>query len=101
MALPAFREDGWLPAGHYIATWQEIALRFAGETDSRRAILLASLLAWRDAVRAKGMAGLVILDGSFISSKHTPGDFDLVFLYDEASEDLVRKDPEARQLTDY
>ena len=36
MALPAFREDGWLPEGHHAATWQEVALRFGGEPSSRR-----------------------------------------------------------------
>lgn len=39
--------------------------------------------------------------GSFISRKETPGDFDLVFLYDEATEALARNDPQARELTDY
>lgn len=101
MALPAFREDGWLPKGHYAATWQEVALRFGGEPNSRRSLVLASLLQWRDAVQGKGMAGLVILDDSFVSSKEAPGDFDLVFSYDAATELLVRTDPEARKLTDY
>ena len=101
MALPVFREDGWLPEGHHAATWQEVALRFGGVADSRRAAILSSLLKWRDAVRAKGMTGLVILDGSFISAKEAPGDFDLFFLYDEATEALARNDPEARALTDY
>ena len=101
MPLPAFREDGWLPEGHHAATWQEVALRFGGEAGSRRAAILSSLLRWRDAVVAKGMAGLVILDGSFISSKEAPGDFDLFFLYDEAAEALLRTDPEARLLTDH
>ena len=75
-------------------------MRFGGEADSRRAAILLSLLMWRDAVRAKGMAGLVVLDGSFISGKEAPGDFDLVFSYDEATETLVRHDPEAKALTD-
>lgn len=101
MALPPFREDGWLPEGHHGATWEEVALRFAGEPESKRSLVLAGLLRWRAAALEKGMAGLVILDGSFVSSKETPGDFDLVFLYDEATEALLRKDPEARKLTDY
>ncbi len=101
MALPAFREDGWLPEGHCAATWQEVALRFGGEPNSRRSLILSSLLQWRDAVRDKGIAGLVILDGSFVSSKEAPGDFDLVFSCDEATELLLRTDLEARKLTDY
>jgi len=101
MVLPDFRDDGWLPTGHHAAIWQEVALRFGGEQDSRRAAVLFSLLQWRDAVRAKAMAGMVILDGSFVSRKEVPGDFDLVFLYDEAAEERVRADPEARALIDY
>jgi hypothetical protein len=64
-------------------------------------LVLSSLLQWRDAVRDKGMAGLVILDGSFVSSKEAPSDFDLVFSYDEATELLLLTDLEARKLTDY
>ena len=73
MALPQFREDGWLPAGHHRTTWGEIALRFGGEPGSRRERLFLLLLQWRDAVRAKGMGGLLILNGSFISRKIDPG----------------------------
>lgn len=101
MALPPFRDDGWLPEGHHAANWQEVGLRFAGEPNSHRATVFSSLLSWRDAVRAKGMAGLIILNGSFISIKEAPGDFDLVFSYDEGTEALVRNDPEVRKLIDY
>ena len=75
--------------------------RFGGERGSRRAVVLSSLMGWRDAARAMELAGLVILDGSFVSDKRAPGDFDLVFLYDEVSEGLVKDDTEARALTDF
>ncbi len=88
MPIPAFRDDGWLPEGHHAATWDEIADALGGEPGSVRATVLAGLLAWRDAVRAKGLSGLVILDGSFVSAKPNPGDFDLLFLFDEASESI-------------
>lgn len=101
MALPSFRDDGWLPAGHHAATWQEVIVRFGGKPNSRRADILVSLLRWRDAARARTLAGLVLLDGSFVSDKEVPGDFDLVFSYDAATETLVRADREARTLTDY
>lgn len=100
MPLPQFREDGWLPQGHHATTWEEITARFGGQIGSRRDAVLSSLLKWREAARAKGMAGLVILNGSFISGKEAPGDFDLVFLYNEATEALVKTDAEARALTD-
>lgn len=101
MALPSFRDDGWLPAGHHAATWQEIAARFGGQPNSRRADVLASLLRWRDAARAASLIGLVVLNGSLISRKEVPGDFDLVFSYDAATEALIRTSAEARALTDY
>lgn len=101
MALPAFQANGWLPEGHHSATWQEISLRFSGEDDSRCAAVLSSLLAWREAARAKEMTGLVILDGSFVSAKEAPGDFDLVFSYTEETAVIIRNDPAARQLIDY
>lgn len=101
MALPSFRDDGWLPSGHHAATWQEIVSRFGGKPNSRRADILASLLRWRDAARAENLAGLIILDGSFVSGKEAPGDFDLLFSYDADTEALVRTHVEARALTDY
>ncbi len=101
MSLPQFRQDGWLPDGHHAATWEEISARLGGERGSHRAAVLSSLMDWRDAARAQGLAGLIILDGSFVSDKGTPGDFDLVFLYDEISEKLVRDNAEARALTDF
>jgi hypothetical protein len=56
---------------------------------------------WRDAARAKGLGGLVVLDGSFISRKDEPGDFDLIFVYDETSRVLLETDSEARSVVDY
>jgi len=100
MALPAFQANGWLPEGHHPATWQEIILRFSGDDDSRRLAVLSSLLVWREAALAKGMTGLVILDGSFISAKEAPGDFDLVFSCSEETASIIRSDPLARQLID-
>ena len=101
MPLPEFRPDGWLLEGHHAASWEEIAARFGGEPGSRRAAILSSLLAWRDEARANGLAGLVVLNGSFISDKDAPGDFDLFFLYDEAAEARIEADFEARALTQY
>ena len=98
MPLPEFRPDGWLPEGHHSTTWDEITARFGGASGSRRAAVLSGLLAWRAAVRAKGMGGLLILDGSFISQKAVPGDFDCIFVYDEASLTVLVQDGEASDL---
>ena len=100
MPIPEFRPDGWLPEGHHPATWDEIETCFGGAPASRRAAVLSGLLQWRDAVRAKGMGGLIILGGSFISHKDAPGDFDCIFVYNRFSFQTVSQDPEALALLD-
>jgi hypothetical protein len=72
--LPAFDpETGNLPAGEHPAEWAEIALRF-GQTPWRR-YLLEGLL---DALRLLKAAGCrrAYLDGSFVTAKPAPADFD-------------------------
>jgi hypothetical protein len=62
-----------LPPGIHSATWQEVADRFG--TNDRRAEILAGLL---DALQALKIAGCrkAYVDGSFVTSKEYPGDFD-------------------------
>src|SRR5437879_6549191 len=98
MPLPGFREDGWLPAGHWPASWEEVAAAFGGEPGSPRAALLGKLLAWKDEVRDLGMKGRLILDGSFVSSKPNPGDVDAILLFDENTEKILREIPAASDL---
>lgn len=47
------------------------------------------------------MSGRIILDGSFISAKAEPGDFDLLFVYDEASQEVLDEDETARLWVEY
>ena len=79
MSLPPFRDDKWLPEGHYPATWDEIIAAFGGEPGGQRARVLARLLDWRDRLRQHGITGRLILDGSFVSARADPGDFDVIF----------------------
>ena len=101
MPLPLFRSDNWLPEGHYTTDWEEITSVFGGVAGSKRAQVLANLLEWRDSVRAKGLAGLLILDGSFISAKADPGDFDTIFIMDMGVETILAQDMEAALLVNY
>jgi hypothetical protein len=100
MPIPPSRPDQWLPEGHHTASWEEIEAVFGGEPGSLRREVWTRLLAWRDATRAKELSGRVVLNGSFISAKETPGDFDLLFIYDAASEAIVQQDAEALALID-
>lgn len=71
--LPPFDDAGNLPAGIYWPTWDEFAERFG--TTQRRLDLIKGL---REALLILQAAGcsLVYIDGSFVTIKEMPGDFD-------------------------
>jgi len=68
-------EDGryHLPPGIHLATWPELVERFG--TNERRREILAGLLRALQALKAAGCPRAFI-DGSFVTSKEVPGDFD-------------------------
>lgn len=71
--IPAPLSTGVLPDGEHRATWQEVASTFGkGE---RRRTLLNGLLRACQALGAAG-CGQLWLDGSFVTSKAVPGDYD-------------------------
>lgn len=65
--------DGNLPSGIHTFTWDEVRDRFGGNAHRRR--LLAGLERAMDHLRAAGCR-TIYLDGSFVTSKAQPGDFD-------------------------
>lgn len=71
--IPSFDQRGNLPPGIHSATWNEIVERF-GITE-RREQLLQGL---RHAIDSLYRAGCsrVYVDGSFVTDKEAPGDFD-------------------------
>lgn len=81
-------DDGLLPPGIHWADWEEIGERF-GTTEHRRA-LLAGL---RMALVALAQAGCrsAYIDGSFVTDKQRPNDFDAC--WDPAGVDLDALDP--------
>jgi hypothetical protein len=71
--IPSFDERGNLLPGIHRATWDEIVERCA--TNEQRERLLDGLRAAIESLRAAGCSR-VYLDGSFVTSKDVPGDFD-------------------------
>jgi len=71
--IPALDADCSLPPGIHHASWDEVVTRYA--TNERRRELLDGLL---DALRSLSDAGCrtAYLDGSFVTAKELPGDFD-------------------------
>ncbi len=85
---PEFEPGGNLPPGVHQATWSELYDRF-GTTRWRRRLLVGLRAALENLQSAGCLTAYV--DGSFVSSKSEPGDFDAC--WEEAGVDLDRLDP--------
>ena len=71
--IPVLEPSGLLPPGEHPAEWDEVESRFG--SGDRRAVLLSGL---RLACGALSRAGCrrIWLDGSFVTAKPAPGDYD-------------------------
>ena len=74
--MPDFTTAGILPPGVFPTTWDEIDLRYG--TNSRRRWLLQGLHLGLVALGAVGCTA-VYLDGSFVTSKEDPSDYDACY----------------------
>jgi hypothetical protein len=87
--IPSFDGHGNLPPGVHFASWDEIVSRYG--TNEYRTELLRGFRAALDSLRAAGCRR-VYLDGSFVTDKKQPGDFDACWEIDGVDPDLL--DPE-------
>ncbi|MGH9833176.1 MAG: DUF6932 family protein [Blastocatellia bacterium] len=71
--IPPFRRNGTLPPGVHWTTWEEFADRFGG--NQHRQDLLAGLKAALENLQQAGCQD-VYIDGSFVTAKAEPQDFD-------------------------
>ena len=76
MAIPDFDNDGLLPPGFHRATRAEVEVRF-GWNEHRRDLLAGLHVALDDLAQAG--CRRVFLDGSFVTEKEEPNDWDLVW----------------------
>lgn len=72
--LPAFETDGNLPPGIHHATWLDFRARFGVSTEQRRYLISGLEAGLRDLENAG--CSLVFVDGSFVTFKASPSDFD-------------------------
>ena len=86
--LPEFNRDGLLPPGIHCTGWEELVDRF-GYTPWRRT-LLDGLRAALENLRDAGCR-MAYIDGSFVTSKQHPNDFDACWEEDEV--DPILLDP--------
>lgn len=95
--IPAFVPDtGRLPQGEHPATWDEVIERF-GWTEHRRRLLDGLA----EAIERLAAAGCqrIWLNGSFVTSKDEPADFDAC--WDTSNVDLDALDPALLDLTNH
>ena len=71
--IPAFDEHGNLPPGEYPCTWEELEIRYA--TSNSRIYQLNGLRAALENLQTAGCQ-TVWINGSFISDKSNPNDYD-------------------------
>ncbi len=76
--IPAFRDDGYLPDGLYMASEAEVTFRFGSSTPRRRRLVLR-LRRWLELSRSTHACRFLV-DGSFVTSKEAPNDIDAVVL---------------------
>jgi hypothetical protein len=88
VAIPEFREDGYLPEGLHRATEAEVLFRFGSPTRRRRALAL-HLRHWLQLVRAVESRRFFI-GGSFVTAKPSPGDLDAVVWISDAFEQEIQ-----------
>lgn len=88
LMIPEFNRHGELPKGIHDATLKQIRKRYA--ITAHRTTLYECFEDWVDHMRAAGCQTFH-LDGSFITSKHHPGDYDA--LWDARGVDLAKIDP--------
>ena len=100
MPIPPFRPDGWLPSGHHLATWEEVVAVFGGRAGSRRRIVTERLLWLRDGLRRYGVRGSLLLDGSYVSAKEEPGDFDVMLIAEPGIDAMKAGKPSLAEMLD-
>jgi len=101
MTIPAIGETGWLPKGHHEASWEEAIEHFGGAEGSPRRSVTRRLVWFRDRLRALGVRGRLLLDGSYVSTKEAPRDFDVVVVAPPDIDALRELSPELRELLDH
>ena len=89
--IPECQADGNLPEGIHWASWEEMVARFG--TTAWRTELLRGLRRALESLRGAGCR-IAYVDGSLVTGKETPGDFDVC--WDPTGVDPTLLDPVLR-----
>jgi hypothetical protein len=81
MPIPESDSEGFLPAGVFDCTVDELAERFgAFQSTGRRPTLLMKLKEFLEELQRLEFIVSIIVDGSFVSEKPAPGDIDVILV---------------------
>ena len=81
LPIPPLNDDGLLPVGIYECTLDEIGETFgAFKVTDRRVRLFEALQKYASEAFATGLVAEIVVDGSFVTAKDSPGDVDLVIV---------------------
>jgi hypothetical protein len=83
IVLPEFTSEGDLPVGVHVTDWQEFRSRF-GTTTPRRVWLFGRLRVLVALAANTRKLSRVFIWGSFVTTKPSPKDLDILFIMDEA-----------------
>ncbi|MEW9702278.1 hypothetical protein [Paenibacillus sp. SI8] len=84
--IPDFSSNGLLPPGIHVTTWEDFKDKY-GINHTRRTQLNGlerAIKCFKDAGCTK-----IYVDGSFVTNKKIPGDFDALYDLDEVNEDAI------------
>jgi hypothetical protein len=86
MTIPDFNENGTLPQGLFSVSWEEFEMHFG--INHKRKQLIKGL---KRAIQEFRVAGgkTLYLDGSFVSDKKNPDDFDACYSLNEIDPDIL------------
>jgi hypothetical protein len=76
--IPQFNDQGYLPAGVHVATFDEVAARFGAESELRRVQM--DSLRWLIDLARRARAQRLIVNGSFVTDVVEPNDVDCVLM---------------------
>jgi hypothetical protein len=87
--LADFTENGWLPEGIHVATFEEFKNRFMYfERSDRRFLLFEKMRELYFEAKRSGLVKHFLVGGSFVTSKIEPNDFDCILVIDPLAEQI-------------
>jgi len=78
--IPGFQDDGYLPPGIHVASFEELLEQFGGPSEIRR--VQAESIGWLIEIARRAGALRLVINGSYTTDVLEPNDVDCVLLVD-------------------